>query len=667
MTGLIGSIQQLETANATPDPAIWSKSLSGFGVSDRDQTYNLGNLSTYIGGIVFKDDGTVFVAGSMVGTLDDFIIEYQASTAFTINSGVTVSSSSSNNLDVNPPQGLIGGVSVAGGGTRVYSFGRSSSNVNCFHLSTAWDLGTGGSAQSNLNTSTKISNVYGGHVKDDGTEVYVVGYSPSSGSADKIYQYSLSTAHDLSTASFTGEFDYSSKVPVAGGVHFESNGDAFVVVDISSDKMHKYNLSTSWDITTASFHSSSDALTSDAATLSGVWFDDDWSYIYYADQGTDDLFRIPLLDLPAAPSGLSATTASTSQINLSWNSVSGTGTVTYTVQRSTSSGSGFSNVATGLTGTTYNNTGLSQGTRYYYRVQAVDDNGAGSYSSEANRFTLPGQVTGLSATAASSSQINLSWNNPSGTETGFQVYRSTNSNMSGQTLLATPTGTTYSATGLSASTTYYFRVRAVNNGGNGAYSSIANATTQAASANPPTQVAIKADSSLLTGVNTLEAEQLNTTSLGANPVADIDASDWNTLAGTATMTIVYGQNYSDTLTNNSGVLEFKMYGYINATNATSFQWDVSGATVDVDTYSAISSLAISGTASTSQNATSSGIGETLKITHNSGGRGYLLMLPASSKPPGNVSDAIHFDIDATATNSDGSTSATQLTITVESS
>lgn len=663
MTGLIGTIQQLETANATPDPDIWAKSLSGFGVSERDQSYNLGNLTGYASGVFFKDDGTVMAVGSMTGTLDDYIIQYDLGTAFTINSNVSVSSSTSDHLDVNPPQGLIGGLSVGGGGTRVYSFGRSSSNVNCFHLSTAWDFSTGGSAQSNLNTSGKISNVYGGHVKEDGTEVYVVGYNPVSGSADKIYQYSLSTAHDLSSASFTGEFDYSNKVPVAGCVHFHSNGYAFVVGDITSDKLHKYNLSTAWDITTASFHSSSDALTTDAPTLSGVWFDDDWTKIYYTDQDTDDVYRIPLVTLIAAPSNFTATAASTSQINLSWSAASGTGSVTYTVQRSTSASSGFSQIATGLTGTTYSDTGRNQGTRYYYKVNAVDDNGAGSTSS-ADQFTLPGQVGGLSASAASSSQINLSWNAPIGTQTGYQVYRSTNSNMSGQTLLATVGLTSYNATGLSASTTYYFRVRAVNNGGNGAYSSIANATTQAAGSNPPSGVAIRAASG--SSNNTLEAEQLNTTALGVNPVADIGASDWNTIAGTATMSVVYGQNYSDTLTNNSGVLEFKMYGYINATGATSYQWDVSGATVDVDTYSAISSLAISGTASTSQNATSSGIGETVKINHNSGGRGYLLMIPASSKPPGGSNDAIHFDIDASATNSGGTTSATQLEITVES-
>ena len=357
---------------------------------------------------------------------------------------------------------------------------------------------------------------------------------------------------------------------------------------------------------------------------------------------------------PEQVTGLSALSIAFNQINLSWSAASGA--TTYKVERSLFASSGFSQIAN-VSSTSYSATGLSAGVQYYFRVRATNSFGDGSYSSTVNQWTRPAQVTGLSASAASSSQINLSWNNPGGTETGFQVYRSTNSNMSGQTLIATtiPNVTSMSVTGLSASTTFYFRVRGINNGGSGAYSSIANATTQAASGNPPTGVSIRATSS--SSNNTLNAEQLNTDSLGNNCVDDLLVSDWS--SATATMTLNYGPTYSTVLSNNNGVLQVEMYGYIQATGATSYAWDVSGGTVDSDTYSAINSITTFGTASTSQDATGTGgIGEKIKITHNSGGRGYLLLA---------IGDSVHWDIDATATNSDGSTSATQLTITLEAS
>lgn len=84
--------------------------------------------------------------------------------------------------------------------------------------------------------------------------------------------------------------------------------------------------------------------------------------------------------------------------------------------------------------------------------------------------------SGLTATAVSSSQINLSWTDNS-TETGFRIERSGSSG--GPYSEITTVGanvTTYSNTGLSAGTTYYYRVRAYNNG-NSLYSNVASATT----------------------------------------------------------------------------------------------------------------------------------------------------------------------------------------------
>lgn len=90
--------------------------------------------------------------------------------------------------------------------------------------------------------------------------------------------------------------------------------------------------------------------------------------------------------------------------------------------------------------------------------------------------------SGITATTASTSQINLSWTDNSSTETGFRIERSGSSG--GPYTQITTVGanaTTYSNTGLSASTTYYYRVRAYNANGNSASSSVASATTSASS------------------------------------------------------------------------------------------------------------------------------------------------------------------------------------------
>ena len=189
---------------------------------------------------------------------------------------------------------------------------------------------------------------------------------------------------------------------------------------------------------------------------------------------------------PAAPSGLSATAASSSQINLRWtdNSSNETG---FKVERASSSAGPFTVITTLAAGvTTYNNTGLTASTTYYYRVCASNAAGNSAYSNTTSAATSaptpvkPAAPTGLSATAASSSQINLRWTDASSNETGFKVERSSSATGTFTAIATLGAGvTTYSNTGLTASTTYYYRVCASNAAGNSAYSNTASAATTA--------------------------------------------------------------------------------------------------------------------------------------------------------------------------------------------
>jgi hypothetical protein len=168
----------------------------------------------------------------------------------------------------------------------------------------------------------------------------------------------------------------------------------------------------------------------------------------------------------AAPTGLSAA-ASNGQVGLSW--AASIGATSYDIYRATSSGQeGSTPIATGVTATTFTDTNVSGGTTYFYQVTAVDSAGQSAKSTEvlATVPQVPAAPTGLAASAGLTN-VGLTWNPVSGT-TSYNIYRGTSSR--GESFEISVTGNSFNDTGLTAQTTYYYQVSAVNANGEGAMS-----------------------------------------------------------------------------------------------------------------------------------------------------------------------------------------------------
>jgi len=282
-------------------------------------SYSFVSQSSFMNGFFLDSTGTrLYLASRDSGT--ETVYQYSLSTAYDL----TTVSYTANSVDVSSVESFPRALYFKDDGTKMYVFGSDGDGVSQYSLTTAWDVSTASYDSVSLVGTSQDSDPIGGTFSSDGTKVYLVGNTN-----DSVYQYSLSTAWDLSTASYDSiSLSVSSQEATPFTIHFNSSGSRMYLVG-SSGVVYKYNLSTGYNLSTATYASESFNITSQESSATNVWFNADETKMYIIGETGDAIYQYSTvlttntLDLSTG-SVFEITPTSDIQINLSNPADSGT-------------------------------------------------------------------------------------------------------------------------------------------------------------------------------------------------------------------------------------------------------------------------------------------------------------------------------------------------------
>jgi DNA-binding beta-propeller fold protein YncE len=251
-----------------------------------------GFLESTPSSLYFKPDGTsVYI----LGTTGDRISEIPLNTAWDLRtSGIsTISTCFVGSQDITSQ-----GVYIGAAGTAMYMVGSNNDTIYQYTLSTAYDVSTASYSGISSNISARETLPTDLFFKDDGTKVYIVGQTAAgvglTAAAEYIHQFNLSSPWNISTAGYSTSFYVTTQEPAPSGVYIGAAGTAMYVVGSTNDTIYQYTLGTPWEVNTSSYTNKSFSVNSQEATPNSIYFKSDGTKAYVLGQSNDAIFQYSL-------------------------------------------------------------------------------------------------------------------------------------------------------------------------------------------------------------------------------------------------------------------------------------------------------------------------------------------------------------------------------------
>lgn len=235
--------------------------------------------------LFFSPDGLKMY---IIGDGNNNVYEYRLTIAWVVSSAVFSTSFNIGGQETSP-----NGLFFRADGAKMYIVGTVSDTVFQYALSTPWSVATASYENISFSVTTQEANPSAISFRPNGLSMYVTGST-----GDAVYQYTLSTAWNVSTATFLQSFSVSAQETAPLGICFTGDGSRMFVTGSGGDDVNVYNLTTPWNISTAAFVNVFSVAAQETAPQ-GIYIKPDGTKMYIVGAITDAVYQytVPSIDV----------------------------------------------------------------------------------------------------------------------------------------------------------------------------------------------------------------------------------------------------------------------------------------------------------------------------------------------------------------------------------